>query len=127
MNPASTPTGTWWCNSHQREATHTRADGTRCCDPKLGGILLPCFVVHAPMTIEKSKCPVWPEGSGEWTYRARRHFAATNCTFAKCCLRQSRREIDRCYIVPEVDFPAELARLRSGQPLSNPPTGTMTK
>lgn len=37
--------GIYWCNSHQREATHTEEDGTRICDPELPGILLPCRVV----------------------------------------------------------------------------------
>lgn len=30
----------WWCNTHQREAINARG-----CDPKLGGILMPCRVV----------------------------------------------------------------------------------
>ena len=38
-------TGTFWCKSHRREATHIGRDGRRECDPKLGGILLPCDVV----------------------------------------------------------------------------------
>lgn len=33
-----------WCNSHNRIATHIDKDGKRCCDPSLGGILLPCSV-----------------------------------------------------------------------------------
>lgn len=40
----------WWCNSHERKATHIqhRQDGhsSHHCDPKLGGILLPCFPVN---------------------------------------------------------------------------------
>lgn len=47
--------GTWWCQSHGREATHFKRDGTRCCNPRLGGILLPCFAVLAPMTVERTK------------------------------------------------------------------------
>lgn len=35
----------WWCNSHQRRATHKRGD-YHCCDPALGGILLPCSCVN---------------------------------------------------------------------------------
>ena len=46
--------GVWWCNSHKRQATHTDAHGRRCCDPALGGILLPCNVVFAPMSIEQA-------------------------------------------------------------------------
>lgn len=42
----------WWCNSHGRPATHLKKDGEHCCDPQLGGILLPCFAVFAPMTVE---------------------------------------------------------------------------
>lgn len=34
----------WWCESHQRVATHIAADGRRHCDPALGGITLPCNV-----------------------------------------------------------------------------------
>ena len=43
--------GVWWCNSHRREATHVRDNGERCCDPKLSGILLPCFVVFAEIEL----------------------------------------------------------------------------
>lgn len=35
--------GRWWCKSHQRYATHFKKNGDRCCDPKLGGITLPCY------------------------------------------------------------------------------------
>ena len=36
----------WWCNSHQRRATHVRErDQYHCCDPKLGGIMIPCECV----------------------------------------------------------------------------------
>ncbi len=35
----------YWCNSHEREATARDKDGKPRCDPSLGGILLPCFVV----------------------------------------------------------------------------------
>lgn len=34
----------WWCESHQRVATHIAGDGRRHCDPALGGITLPCNV-----------------------------------------------------------------------------------
>lgn len=47
--------GTWWCNSHQREATHIDQIGRRCCDPDLAGILLPCSVVLAPMVVKPSR------------------------------------------------------------------------
>ena len=35
----------YWCNAHQRRATGIDTRGKPCCDPKLGGILLPCDVV----------------------------------------------------------------------------------
>ena len=36
----------FWCNSHQRKATHINMyNHTMVCDPKLGGIMLPCSVV----------------------------------------------------------------------------------
>lgn len=46
--------GTWWCNTHRREATHVRADGDHCCQPHQGGIMIPCCAVFAPMTVEYS-------------------------------------------------------------------------
>lgn len=46
----------WWCNSHRREATYTRTTLggglVHCCDPKLGGILLPCSCVDLTDEIE---------------------------------------------------------------------------
>jgi hypothetical protein len=44
--------GTWWCNSHQREATAIDRQGVRRCDPALGGILLPCHVVYVDAIVE---------------------------------------------------------------------------
>lgn len=35
----------WWCRSHHREAVDVH-NGRRRCDPKLGGILLPCRAVR---------------------------------------------------------------------------------
>jgi hypothetical protein len=39
----------WWCNTHQRWATHEqKKDGGMSvphCDPKKGGIMMPCFCV----------------------------------------------------------------------------------
>jgi len=46
--------GLWWCNTHQREATHTDGRGFRRCDPNLGGIMAPCNVVFAQMNTEKT-------------------------------------------------------------------------
>ena len=44
--------GLWWCNAHQREATHlcTKTGKIRC-NPRLGGISMPCIVVFAPVEI----------------------------------------------------------------------------
>lgn len=47
--------GIWWCNSHHREATHIDQNGKHCCDPSLGGILLPCFTVFTPMSMGRKK------------------------------------------------------------------------
>ena len=35
----------YWCDAHNREATHTNKRGKHECDPKLGGITIPCHVV----------------------------------------------------------------------------------
>lgn len=45
------PDGMWWCNSHQREATHVDEHGEHECDANLGGITLPCRVVFAHVVI----------------------------------------------------------------------------
>ena len=43
----------YWCNSHQREATHFDFYYNQFeCDPTLGGILLPCNVVHLTDKVE---------------------------------------------------------------------------
>jgi len=34
----------YWCNVHGRQATYADINGRRMCDPKLGGIMLPCSV-----------------------------------------------------------------------------------
>jgi len=47
--------GIWWCNVHQREATHINVNGIHCCDQALEGILIPCNVVFAPMQIIDDK------------------------------------------------------------------------
>lgn len=49
------PLGLWWCNTHQREATCISPRGRRYCDPSLGGILLPCMVVMAPMMFDDAQ------------------------------------------------------------------------
>lgn len=43
--------GTWWCHPHHRPATAFRKDGTVCCDPKLGGITMPCQVQFLPLEV----------------------------------------------------------------------------
>ena len=35
----------WWCNIHRRQATYVRNETYHCCDPKLGGIMIPCNCV----------------------------------------------------------------------------------
>jgi len=52
----------WWCNSHQRQATHIQYHkGYRtllhCCDPKLGGIMLPCDAVNLTGEAQLEKEP----------------------------------------------------------------------
>lgn len=43
--------GIWWCNSHNRVATHLDKKGRHCCDPNLGGICIPCRSVLLPVKI----------------------------------------------------------------------------
>lgn len=33
---------TYWCDTHNRKATHINSLVEPCCDPKLGGIMMPC-------------------------------------------------------------------------------------
>lgn len=44
------PDELWWCNQHQRRATARRQagfwEGGVCCDPNLGGTMLPCVCVN---------------------------------------------------------------------------------
>jgi hypothetical protein len=43
----------YWCNSHQRRALpEPDEQGRRWCDPRLGGILLPCQVVDLTDEVE---------------------------------------------------------------------------
>jgi len=39
----------YWCNTHERRATHVMyrpgCRGSVCCDPTLGGIMIPCLCV----------------------------------------------------------------------------------
>lgn len=47
--------GMWWCAAHGREATYVDKKGRHCCDPKLGGLLLPCSVELIPENKPKSE------------------------------------------------------------------------
>lgn len=46
----------WWCNTHQRRASHVRHNhqGTavHCCDPSLGGIMIPCECIDLTTEVE---------------------------------------------------------------------------
>lgn len=49
----------WWCNSHARRATFLTTryvdspnNWMHVCDPKLGGILLPCQTVNLTKEVE---------------------------------------------------------------------------
>jgi hypothetical protein len=46
----------WWCNIHNRRASHifTYIGGKRVhhCDPKLGGIMIPCECVNITDLVE---------------------------------------------------------------------------
>ena len=47
----------WWCNSHGRVATYIQMYSYTklqkpCCDPKLGGIMLPCSCVNLTGQVE---------------------------------------------------------------------------
>lgn len=55
MSPTK-ETGTWWCNAHGREATEVWPDGTHHCARRLGGIMIPCMTVFAPMVVVRPKC-----------------------------------------------------------------------
>lgn len=50
------PEQLWWCNIHKREATHVFTDlngkENPHCDPKRGGIMLPCRAVNLTDDIE---------------------------------------------------------------------------
>lgn len=36
----------WWCNSHGRRAEYLLKKKYHVCDPKLGGIMIPCIAVN---------------------------------------------------------------------------------
>lgn len=48
----------WWCNSHQRRAEYIMVNienplkQQHCCNPKLGGIMLPCSCVNLTGMVE---------------------------------------------------------------------------
>lgn len=41
----------WWCNSHNRFATHV-CNERHCCRPGQSGILLPCFAIDVTDELE---------------------------------------------------------------------------
>lgn len=45
-----------WCNTHQRRATayerHGKDLGRPCCDPKIGGVMMPCVTVDLTGLVE---------------------------------------------------------------------------
>lgn len=50
----------WWCNTHQRRATYTRLSDRswrHVCDPRLGGITIPCQVVDLTEDFEIEETP----------------------------------------------------------------------
>ena len=55
------PPRLWWCNSHNRRATHQYPDGRHRCDPSKGGILLPCVVVDLTGQLEFISEPANPD------------------------------------------------------------------
>lgn len=53
-----------WCNAHERRATHIFLDNRStpntarlCCDPKLGGIMIPCRCVDLTGIAEIEELP----------------------------------------------------------------------
>ncbi|HYT44117.1 MAG TPA: hypothetical protein VEP90_17385 [Methylomirabilota bacterium] len=42
----------WWCNSHNRRATHIDSRERHCCAPNLGGIMIPCDAVNLTNIME---------------------------------------------------------------------------
>lgn len=50
--------GVWWCNSHQRKAEYISLKegylihNEHCCNPRLGGILLPCNCIEITNLVE---------------------------------------------------------------------------
>lgn len=62
----------WWCKTHQREARHFDEKRGWICDPKLGGILMPCDVerrwLDHPFFIDDEPYPhgkIAPDDEGE--------------------------------------------------------------
>ena len=46
------PNEYWWCNSHNRRATHILNDAYHVCKPGQSGILLSCMAVNITDTLE---------------------------------------------------------------------------
>lgn len=48
---------TWWCNSHNRYATWLDTQTNKhICDPRLSGIMLPCFTVNTEHLVHWCPC-----------------------------------------------------------------------
>lgn len=66
--------GDWWCRAHDRPATHWLIRGDRrerVCNPKLGGITMPCEAVYVEPGLAKrlndgSKLPQVPRLDLKW-------------------------------------------------------------
>jgi len=52
MDKSGEVVGTWWCGVHNRHATHVDERGKRYCNPRLGGIMIPCMAELVPALIE---------------------------------------------------------------------------
>lgn len=55
----------WWCNSHRRRATHIFKD-RHCCNPNLGGIMIPCQCVDLTGLVEVNVLNMCDESSPEF-------------------------------------------------------------
>lgn len=126
----------WWCNTHRREATHihrkTYGDTVEirhCCDPKLGGIMIPCLCVDLTGIAEITKT----DSDLPRAAKADPDFFATNCVpwrdpmdgrpfairFLDAIYESKRRGIDGKSIKRKRAAKVEPER----RPLSESPTG----
>lgn len=47
----------WWCNRHGRRAEYLFKKTEHVCDPKLGGIAIPCVAVNLTGIVEIEEVP----------------------------------------------------------------------